>query len=128
MFQEKSDKELEAEVQKGNGKGGKTRKGRAKKATKDPVVGRKDHDGQEATIDVTALKKIMPKAIKVEEGLLEASADASEAFKRWAKETGCNATELRAAAKAYAKEEVEAKKRKADQLSLIFTECDKVVK
>lgn len=95
----------------------------AAKPEKEPVTGRKDGDGQEAVIDVKKLKSVMPKAIKLEKDLADARSDASAAYKRWAKETGCNTAQLRAAAKAYANEEVEATRRKADQLSLIFVEC-----
>lgn len=93
-------------------------------AHRDPVVGRKEGtDGQEATVDVTALKKGMPKAIKLEKDLADARADASAFYKKFAKDCGLNTAQLRAAAKAYANEETEATRRKAEQMSLIFTEC-----
>lgn len=97
---------------KGNGKDGEA------------VVGRKNgKDGQEATIDVTELKKGMPKAIKLEKELADASSDASKFYKKWAKDCGLNTSQLRAAAKAYANEEIEGARRKAEQMSLIFEEC-----
>lgn len=87
------------------------------------TTGRKDKDGQEAVIDVAALKKCMPKAIKLEKDLADARADASEAYKRWAKATGLNTAQIKAAAKAYANEETEATRRKAEQMTLIFENC-----
>jgi len=99
-------------------------KGRKNGAAKDPVVGRKEgKDGQEATVNVTALKKGMPKAIKLEQELAAARSDASAFYKKFAKECGLNTAQLRAAAKAYADEETETARRKAEQMSLIFTEC-----
>ena len=100
-----------------------SKKGKGKRGKAEPTVGRKDGEGQEAVIDVGALKKVMPKAIKLEKELADARHDASEAYKRWAKETGLNTAQLKAAAKAYANEETEAARRKAEQMSLIFEEC-----
>lgn len=87
------------------------------------VIGRKDKEGQEAVVDVQALKKGMPKAIKLEKELADARSDASEFYKKFAKEAGLNAAQLRTAAKSYANEDIEATRRKAEQMSLIFTEC-----
>lgn len=85
--------------------------------------GRKDKDGQEAVIHVDALKKGMPKAIRLEKELAEARSDASEFYKKFANECGLNTAQLKAAAKAYANEDTEAARRKAEQMSLIFGEC-----
>lgn len=111
----------------GNG-GGKPepRKGRKNGVDKgdDKLVGRQDgHDGQEAVVDLGALKKGMPKAIKLEKDLADQRTDASNFYKKFAKECGLNTAQLRAAAKAYANEEAEAVSRKAEQMSLIFAEC-----
>jgi hypothetical protein len=82
------------------------------------VVGRKDgRDGQEAVVDVGALKKGMPKAIKLEKALADARTDASNFYKKFAKECGLNTAQLRNAAKAYANEDFEASSRKAEQSS-----------
>lgn len=86
-------------------------------------TGRKDNDGQEAAIDLGALKKGMPKAIKLEKDLADARGDASKFYKKFAKECGLNTAQLKKAAKAYADEDAEAARRKAEQLSIIFTEC-----
>jgi hypothetical protein len=86
-------------------------------------TGRKDNDGQEAVVDLTALKKGMPKAIKLEKELADARSDASAFYKKFAKECGLNTAQLKKAAKAYADEDTEAQLRKAEQMSLIFTEC-----
>jgi len=103
--------------------GDKPKKGK-NGAAKDPVVGRKEgKDGQEATVNVTELKKGMPKAIKLEKDLADARSDASAFYKKFAKACGLNTAQLRAAAKAYADEETETARRKAEQMSLIFTEC-----
>ena len=90
---------------------------------KDKPTGRKDGDGQEAVVDVNALKKFMPKAIKLEKELAERRSDASEFYKKGAKECGLNTAQLKKAAKAYADEDAEAQRRKAEQLSMIFEEC-----
>jgi hypothetical protein len=87
------------------------------------VTGRKDNDGQEAVVDLTALKEGMPKAIKLEKSLAEQRSDASEFYKKFAKKCGLNTAQLKKAAKAYADEDAEAAQRKAEQMSLIFTEC-----
>jgi hypothetical protein len=98
--------------------------GKAKKrGRKDAVVGRQDKDGQEAAIDLTALKKGMPKAIKLEKDLADSRSDASAFYKKFAKECGLNTAQLKAAAKAYADEEIEAQRRKAEQMTLIFEQC-----
>lgn len=90
----------------------------------DLVVGRKEGgDGQEAVIDLSALKKGMPKAIKVEKDLADAKADASAFYKKFAKDCGLNTSQLKRAAKAYADEDAEAQSRKAEQMVLIFGEC-----
>lgn len=103
---------------------GANRRGKSNGAGDEAVVGRKNgKDGQEATIDVTELKKGMPKAIKLEKDLADASSDASKFYKKWAKDCGLNTSQLRAAAKAYANEEIEGARRKAEQMSLIFEEC-----
>lgn len=108
-----------AETHKGNGK-----RGKANGADQDDTVtGRKDKDGQEATTDLGALKKGMPKAIKLEKELADARSDASKFYKKFAKECGLNTAQLKKAAKAYADEDTEAQARKAEQMSLIFTEC-----
>jgi hypothetical protein len=86
-------------------------------------TGRKDNDGQEAVVDLGALKKGMPKAIKLEKELADARSDASAFYKKFAKECGLNTAQLKKAAKAYADEDTEAQLRKAEQMSLIFTEC-----
>lgn len=92
-------------------------------AKPDKETGRKDGDGQEAVVDVTALKKGMPKAIKLEKDLADAKADASKFYKKFAKECGLNTAQLKKAAKAYADEDIEAQRRKAEQLTLIFENC-----
>jgi hypothetical protein len=97
--------------------------GKAKSRGKKAAAGRKDHEGQEAVLDVTALKKFMPKAIKWEKEDMDRASDKSEFYKKGGTETGFNVAQLKAAAKAYAKEEVEAAKRKAEQSTLIFEEC-----
>ena len=98
--------------------------GRRRKANgEDKKVGRQDNDGQEAVVDIGALKKDMPKAIKLEKDLAAAKSDASEFYKKFAKKAGLNAAQLRKAAKAYAAEDVEAAKRSAEQMALIFDEC-----
>lgn len=89
----------------------------------DTTVGRQDGDGQEAIVNVTALKKGMPKAIKLEKDLADAKSDASKFYKNFAKECGLNTAQLKKAAKAYADEAIEDQRRKAEQLTLIFTEC-----
>ena len=89
----------------------------------DKPTGRKDGDGQEAVVNVTALKNGMPKAIKLEKELADARADASAFYKKFAKECGLNTAQLKKAAKAYADEDAEAQRRKAEQMTLIFTEC-----
>lgn len=89
----------------------------------DAVTCRKDKDVQEAVVDVSALKKGMPKAIKLEKELADARSDASTFYKKFAKESGLNTAQLRAAAKSYANEETEATRRKAEQMTLIFVEC-----
>ena len=89
----------------------------------DKPTGRKDGDGQEAVVNVNALKKGMPKAIKLEKELADARADASAFYKKFAKECGLNTAQLKKAAKAYAEEDTEAHRRKAEQMTLIFTEC-----
>ncbi len=109
-----------------NGNGAEPPKGRRGKNGTDKgdvVTGRKDGDGQEAVIDKDALVKGMPKAIKLEKEMADMKEDASNFYKKFAKESGLNAAQLRAAAKAYANEEVEAARRKAEQTSLIFEEC-----
>lgn len=90
---------------------------------RESVTGRQDKDGQEAVLDVTALKKGMPKAIKLEKDLADAKSDASAFYKKFAKECGLNTAQLKKAAKAYADEDIEAQKRKAEQMSLIFENC-----
>src|SRR6266850_1045954 len=105
---------------KPNGK----RHSKANGEERDSVTGRQDKDGQEAVVDLGALKKGMPKAIKLEKDLADARSDASTFYKKFAKECGLNTAQLKAAARAYANEEVESARRKADQLSLIFVECD----
>lgn len=87
------------------------------------VAGRKDQSGQEAVIDKTALVKGMPKGIKMVRDLADMTTDVNVFFKNLAEKTGLNAGTLRAAAKAYAGDKEEEAKRKADQTSLIFTEC-----
>jgi ATP-dependent protease HslVU (ClpYQ) peptidase subunit len=75
-------------------------------------------------IDVNALKKGMPKAIKLEKDLADARSDASAFYKKFAKECGLNTAQLKKAAKAYADEDIEeAQRRKAEQMSLIFENC-----
>jgi hypothetical protein len=54
----------------------------------EPATGRQDTDGQEAVVNVGALKKGMPKAIKLEKDLADARADASKFYKKFAKECG----------------------------------------
>jgi hypothetical protein len=107
--------EADTGTRRGNGAG--------KPKDKDNPTGRKDGDGQEAVVDVGALKKGMPKAIKLEKELADARSDASAFYKKFAKECGLNTAQLKKAAKAYADEDTEAERRKADQLSLIFVEC-----
>ena len=107
------------ETTKANG----SKRPRVNGAEKEEVVGRKNKDGQEATVDVTALKKGMPKAIKLEKELADQRADASKFYKKFAKEAGLNTAQLRAAAKAYADQDTEALKRKAEQMTMIFEEC-----
>ena len=114
----------------GNGAGGPTTDDKPNRRRKnsasgdDPVVGRKEgNDGQEAAVNVTELKKGMPKAIKLEKELADARSDASAFYKKFAKACGLNTAQLRTAAKAYADEETETARRKAEQMSLIFTEC-----
>jgi hypothetical protein len=104
---------------------GSKRRGRNKVngEEKEVVTGRKDKDGQEAVVDVNALKKGMPKAIKLEKELADARSDASEFYKKFAKEAGLNAAQLKAAARAYANEEIESQRRKAEQMTMIFEEC-----
>jgi hypothetical protein len=101
----------------GNGTKGKTKK------TKGEAAGRKETDGQEAVLNVNALKKFMPKAIKWEKEDMDRASDKSEFYKKGGTETGFNVAQLKSAAKAYAKEEVEAARRKAEQITLIFEEC-----
>ena len=101
----------------GNGSKGNSKTKRAK------APGRKGHDGQEAVQDITALKKFMPKAIKFEKDDMDRAADKSEFYKKGGDETGFNVAQLKQAAKAYAKEEVEAAQRKAAQMTLILEEC-----
>jgi hypothetical protein len=101
---------------------GEKRRGAAK-PDKETVVGRQDKDGQEAAIDLTALKKGMPKAIKLEKDLADARSDASAFYKKFAKECGLNTAQLKKAAKSYADEDAEAQRRKAEQMSLIFENC-----
>lgn len=110
----------------GNGSGTHTdpeEKKSRKRSGADKPTGRKDGDGQEAVVDVTALKKGMPKAIKLEKDLADARADASAFYKKFAKECGLNTAQLKKAAKAYADEDTEAQRRKAEQMSLIFENC-----
>lgn len=102
----------------GNGGNGKSKAKRGGKAS-----ARKSQDGQEAVIDVGALKKFMPKAIKWEKEDMDRAADKSEFYKKGGEDTGLNIPQLKSAAKAYANEEVEAAKRKAEQTTLIFEEC-----
>lgn len=99
----------------GNG-GGKTRK-------KKNATARKGAEGQEAVLDVTALKKFMPKAVKWEKDDMDRASDKSEFYKKGGTETGFNVAQLKSAAKAYANEQVEAAKRKAEQTAMIFEEC-----
>lgn len=106
----------------GGGTNGGEQRGRGR-AEKDKPTGRKDKDGQEEVVHVDALKKGMPKAIKLEKELAAARSDASEFYKKFAKDCGLNTAQLKAAAKAYANEETEAALRKAAQMSLIFGEC-----
>lgn len=89
----------------------------------DRTTGRKDGDGQEAIVDVNALKKGMQKAIKLEKDLALARSDASAFYKKFAKDCGLNTAQLKKAAKAYADEDIEAQRRKAEQMSLIFENC-----
>lgn len=100
-----------------------TGKRRVNGAEKESVVGRKDKDGQEVTVDLAALKKGMPKAIKLEKEIADQRADASAFYKKFAKKAGLNSSQLRSAAKAYADQETEALKRKANQMTMIFEEC-----
>lgn len=102
---------------------GEKPRGAAKPEKDETVTGRQDKDGQEAAIDVTALKKGMPKAIKLEKELADARSDASKFYKKFAKECGLNTAQLKKAAKAYADEDIEAQRRKAEQMNLIFSEC-----
>lgn len=87
------------------------------------VSGRKDKDGQEQVIDKNALVKGMAKAIKLEKDLADARDDASKFYKKFAKDCGINAAQLRSAAKAYANDEIDSAKRRAEQTTLIFEEC-----
>ena len=106
----------------GNGAGARTTK--EKKAKREKPIGRKDGgEGQEANVDVNALKKGMSKAISLEKDLADARSDASNFYKKFAKECGLNTAQLKKAAKAYADEDAEAQRRKAEQMSLIFEEC-----
>jgi len=106
----------------GNGAGARTTK--EKKGKREKPTGRKDGgEGQEAVVNVNALKKGMPKAIKLEKDLADARSDASNFYKKFAKECGLNTAQLKRAAKAYADEDAEAQRRKAEQMSLIFEEC-----
>lgn len=106
----------------GGGTGNGT--GRRRKANgADKEQGRKDSDGQEAAINLTELKKGMPKAIKLEKDLADAKADASAFYKKFAKACGLNTAQLKKAAKSYADEDVEAQQRKAEQMTLIFENC-----
>lgn len=104
-----------------NEHGGGNGNGRTRKKKK--AAGRKDGEGQEAVLDVTALKKFMPKAVKWEKDDMDRASDKSEFYKKGGTETGFNVAQLKSAAKAYAKEEVEAAKRKAEQTTMIFEEC-----
>lgn len=111
-------------VSNGNGAIPPTGKGLGKgQHPDDRPAGRKDGDGQEAVVDVSALKKGMQKAIKLEKDLALARTDASAFYKKFAKDCGLNTAQLKKAAKAYADEDIEAQRRKAEQMSLIFDNC-----
>jgi uncharacterized protein (UPF0335 family) len=100
------------------------RKARSRVNGHEKPLGRKEGaDGQEAVPNLTELKKGMPKAIKLEKEMADMRSDASEFYKKFAKNSGLNAAQLRNAAKAYANDEREAALRKAEQTSLIFEEC-----
>lgn len=102
----------------------KTPARRAKVNGAEKPLGRKEgSDGQEAVPNLTELKKGMPKAIKLEKEMANMRADASAFYKKFAKNSGLNAAQLRNAAKAYANDEREGALRKAEQTSLIFEEC-----
>lgn len=108
---------------KGNGAGLHSVNGSDKPSADKDGTGRKDGDGQEAVVNVGALKKGMTKAIKLEKELADARNDASAFYKKFAKECGLNTAQLKKAAKAYADEDTEAQRRKAEQMTLIFGEC-----
>ncbi len=114
----KMDMRTDSEIEKAEDQSGGKEKGKKKRG-----AGRQDNTGQEAVVDVSALKKGMPKAIKLEKELADARTDASNFYKQFAKEAGLNAAQLKAAARAYANEEIEATRRKAEQMSLIIEEC-----
>lgn len=84
--------------------------------------GRKDNDGQEAVLDLKAIKDRVPDLIKLHIATKEAREEYSEAIKASAEKGGINARSLRAYVRARASESYEKDKQYAEQLSLLFDE------
>jgi hypothetical protein len=83
---------------------------------------RKDSEGQEAVIDLSAIKDRVDELISLHAAVRDASTDYSEAIKASAEKGGINARALRAYIRARASESYEKDKQYSEQLSLLFDE------
>lgn len=83
---------------------------------------RKDNDGQEAVIDLKAIKDRVDDLIKLHIAVKESREEYSEAIKAAAEKGGINARSLRAYVRARASESYSKDKQYAEQLSLLFDE------
>lgn len=84
--------------------------------------GRKDNDGQEATIKTKVIKDKMDELLTLQTKAENASARFSDAIKAVAESSGINAGALRKFVTARAGEKFEERKRDCEQLSLLFEE------
>ncbi len=100
------------DTSKGNGSG-----------TKAPR-GRKDASGQEAVIKTKELKTRIDELVKLKKAADEAAVEFNDAVKAAAEKSGLLASVVRKVVTASAGENYEEEKRKAEQLSLAFEECE----
>jgi hypothetical protein len=87
-----------------------------------PKLGRVDHDGQEASIKLDAIREGVDNLVSLYRAAEEAGTDLSEAIKAVAEKSGLLATVVRKFIAAKAGEQYEERKRQCEQLSLVFEE------
>ena len=90
------------------------------------AAGRKDASKQPAVMDVTKFKDDLPKLKKLIVAAEEANEDMNNAITKVAEKSGILASVVRKVAKAWAGDDLEEKRREAEQLHLAFEEAAKV--